>query len=146
MTDVSELHRTIKDLRASNKGLIKTDKHREKIWKERVSALQDIINKAKVDPNTDQSVERAVDNSYTGQIAQLKAQLSAMIEGLELQNDASNGTPEALKVTCQVVALAAKKYEPMKAQLSALDPYLIHNISCDPLCDCSCGLQGILCK
>jgi chromosome segregation ATPase len=47
-----------------------------------------------------------------------EAQLSAMIEGLELQNDASNGTPEALKVTCQVVALAAKKYEPMKAQLS----------------------------
>lgn len=46
-----------------------------------------------------------------------EAQLEAMIEGLELQNDAINGSPEALKVTCQIVALAAKKYDPMKAQL-----------------------------
>lgn len=48
-----------------------------------------------------------------------EAKLKAMIDGLELQNT-EDATPESLKLTCQIVALAAKKYDPMKATLAAI--------------------------
>ena len=41
----------------------------------------------------------------------LRDQVAAMVEGLELQNNAVDGTPEDLKATCQIIALAAKKIE-----------------------------------
>lgn len=49
-----------------------------------------------------------------------EAKLKAVIDGLELQ-DTDNATPESLKLSCQVVALAAKKYDPMKALLKDKD-------------------------
>lgn len=45
---------------------------------QRIKELEAIINKAKVDPNAEQLGERLIDNSYTGQIAQLKQQLDAV--------------------------------------------------------------------
>ena len=45
-----------------------------------IEDLKGIINKAKVDPNADQSCDPLVDNSYTGQIAQLKAEIAALRE------------------------------------------------------------------
>jgi hypothetical protein len=38
--DTSELHRTIKDLRASTKGLVKTNRYREGVWKDRLEAAE----------------------------------------------------------------------------------------------------------
>ncbi len=45
--------------------------------------LEEIINKAKVDPNAEQTGDPAVDNSYTGQIAQLRGCLEAAEAKLE---------------------------------------------------------------
>ena len=67
---------------------------------------------------------RTIHTEAADRIEALEAQLDAMIDGLELQNDAINGTPEALKATCQIVALAAKKYDPMRAQLKELEAQL----------------------
>ena len=45
---------------------------------DRISELESIINKARVDPDAEQLGESSVDNSYTGQIAQLQKQLEAV--------------------------------------------------------------------
>jgi len=49
--------------------LKKTEKLKQDYF-EQCGVLRDIINRAKVDPNSDQANESVIDNSYTGQIAQ----------------------------------------------------------------------------
>ena len=57
---------------------------------EQCGVLVDIIDKARVDPNADQSVESAIDNSYTGQIAQLQKQLEAVRAAIKGECDCNN--------------------------------------------------------
>jgi len=54
-----------------------------------------------------------------GELEAAEATIAAMIEGLELQ-DTEYATPESLKLTCQIVALAAKKHDPMKATIAEM--------------------------
>ncbi len=55
-----------------------------------------------------------------------ETKLEAVTSGLELEN-ADNATPEALYTTCQIVALAAKKYDTMKTKLEAIKEWLDSN-------------------
>ena len=65
--------RGFEDLHDENERLKSKLKKTEKLkqdYFEQCGVLRDIINRAKVDPNSDQANESVIDNSYTGQIAQ----------------------------------------------------------------------------
>jgi len=65
--------RGFEDLHDENERLKSKLKKTEKLkqdYFEQCGVLRDIIDRAKVDPNSDQANESVIDNSYTGQIAQ----------------------------------------------------------------------------
>ena len=89
--------------------------------------LEEIINKAKVDPNAEQTGDPAVDNSYTGQIAQLRGCLEAA------EGDLVREYNKALAAEAKLEQIL--KYRPLLAHTEVCDVRSATN----HLNGCNCG-------
>ena len=72
---------------------------------QRIKELEGIINKAKVDPNADHTSESAIDNSYTGQIAQLEATIKQVREYVVHKDGCHSWRGDLIPCTCGLEAL-----------------------------------------